>query len=268
VRLLALLLALPLLTSVLVSSPADAGRAHHVVGADISWPQCPKDVGIKSRRGMDLPMPRASARYVVIGLTNGPGFFPNPCIKSQVRWAKRHHVWTAAYAVTTYPRARQLAKYGTTGPHSSTYLHGKLWNAGYAEAEFNIATMKGVHLTSPIVWVDVEPYSVRPWTRHRTRNAAVVQGAVQGYQDAGLKVGFYSTQLLWRSIVDHLHYGLPEWRTAGPRTMAAALRMCSHDPIQGGRAVLAQWWDDDRDFGVTCPGHSSRPHLRKYFHRY
>ena len=267
-RVRAVLLLVVSLVVATVPSVATATRPHHVVGADISWPQCPKNVGIPSRRGLDKPMPLRTARYVVVGLTNGPGFFPNPCITSQVRWVKRHHVWTAAYAVTTYPRPRQLAKYGTTGPHSSTHLHGRLWNTGYAEAEFNVATMERVHLTSPIVWVDVEPYSVRPWTRNRARNAAVVEGAVQAYRDAGLKVGFYSTQLMWRGIVGRLRYGLPEWRTAGPRTMADALRMCSRDPIQGGRAVLAQWWNDDRDFDVTCPGHGSRAQLREYFHRY
>ena len=29
-------------------------------------------------------MPVDEARYVIIGLTNGPGFYPNPCLASQV----------------------------------------------------------------------------------------------------------------------------------------------------------------------------------------
>jgi len=261
-------LAVVAVLSASTQGPANARRDRHVVGADISWPQCPKNTGIPSRRGMDLPMPRRTARFVIVGLTNGPGFFPNPCIDSQMRWIRRHHVWAAAYAVTTYPRDRQLAKYGTSGPHSSRHLLGKLWNAGYAEARFNLATMDRVHLESPIVWVDVEPYSVRPWTRNHARNAAVVRGAVQGYEDAGLRVGFYSTQRLWRGIVGQLRFGYPEWRTAGPQSQRDALQMCGRDGIQGGRAVLAQWWGDTRDFDITCPHHSSRRQLVRYFRRY
>src|SRR5689334_16441916 len=141
-------------------------------------------MGIPERQGEDKPMPLRTARYVVVGLTNGPGFHPNPCLKRQVGWVRRHHVRAAAYAVTTYPTPRQLAHHGTSGPHPHRALLGRLWNTGYAQAEFNLRTMRAVHLASPVVWVDVEPYSVRPWTGNRTRNAAVVKGAVQAYRDA------------------------------------------------------------------------------------
>ena len=264
-----LIIVVTLVASMVPGLATAGGTGHPVVGADISWPQCPKNTGIPTRRGMDLPMPRHTSRFVVLGLTNGPGFFPNPCLRSQVRWVKRHHLWAGAYAVTTYPRPHQLEKYGTTGPHSHRHLHGRLWNAGWAEALYNIATMERVHVTAPMVWVDVEPYTVRPWTRFRDRSAAVVRGAVRGYEHAGLRVGFYSTQRLWRGIVGRrIDFGYPEWRTAGPTSQHAARGMCSRDPIQGGRAVLAQWWNDVRDFDVTCPGHSRPKRLERYFHKY
>ena len=59
-----------------------------VEGGDLSWPQCPKGMGIKERRTLGLPKPLDSAEYVVIGLTNGPAFTPNPCLADQVEWAK------------------------------------------------------------------------------------------------------------------------------------------------------------------------------------
>ena len=63
-------------------------RAGAVLGGDISWPQCPKGMGIPEKRSLGLPMPLPSAQYVVIGLTNGPGFVANPCLADHVAWAK------------------------------------------------------------------------------------------------------------------------------------------------------------------------------------
>jgi hypothetical protein len=251
----------------LVTEPATAATTR-VVGGDVSWPNCPKGMGIPSRRSEGKPMPTADAKYVVIGLTNGPGFYPNPCLGSQVKWAKNHHMWTAAYAMTTYPTAARIRQHGTTGPHTHKYLYGKLWNTGYAQAQFNVASMKRVALTSPMVWVDVEPYPVAPWSSSRADNAAVVEGVVKGYQDAGYRVGFYSTQSLWAGVVGNLRFGYPEWRTAGQTSMSSALYKCDHYPIQGGRAVMAQWWDSQRDHGVMCPGYGTASTMKRYFHKY
>jgi hypothetical protein len=49
-----------------------------VTGGDVSWPQCPKGMGIPQKRSLGLPMPVPSAKFVILGLTNGPGFTPNP----------------------------------------------------------------------------------------------------------------------------------------------------------------------------------------------
>ena len=57
-----------------------------VLGADISWPQCPRGMGIPQKQGQGSPMPLDAARYVILGLTNGPGFYANPCLASQVAW--------------------------------------------------------------------------------------------------------------------------------------------------------------------------------------
>src|SRR6478672_8225031 len=55
-----------------------------VTGGDVSWPQCPKGMGIPQKRSLGLPMPQSSAKFVLVGLTNGPGFTPNPCLADQV----------------------------------------------------------------------------------------------------------------------------------------------------------------------------------------
>jgi len=174
-------------------------------------------MGTAGHRGYGLPMPSASAQFVVIGLTNGVGYHPNQCLASQVAWAKAHHVYTAAYAMTTYPTTRQLATYGLKGPYEGTGLATRLANAGYAQALFNVASMRRAELVSPIVWVDVEPTSIAPWTKNIAANKAVIDGVLRGYQAAGFKVGIYSNRIGYRKILGSTRYGLPEWRTAGPR---------------------------------------------------
>jgi hypothetical protein len=265
----AILLTLTVLAGTFLAGAAPAEAAGTTLaGNDISWPQCPKGMGIPERRSEGQPMPPQSSRFVVIGLTNGPGFYPNPCVAAQVAFAKRRHLYAAAYAMTTYPTASQLTRYGLRGPYRGTDKLTKLRNAGYAQAQFNVATMKAAGLRSPIVWVDVEPYKVRPWSKSIAGNRAVVQGTTQAYLKAGLRVGYYSTPYLWGSILGSIDYGRPEWRATGHSSRATALASCKAASIQGGRAVLGQWVYANRDWDVICPGHTTTAALKQYFVKY
>ncbi len=255
-----LLMALVVLAGTLIMAPTPATAVDELPrkGADVSWPNCPKGMGIPSRRTKGLPMPKPHARFVVIGLTNGPGFYPNPCIADQVEWVRKRGLHIGTYAMTTYPKPRQLARYGDTGPWSATGLRNRLRNAGYAQAAFNLETMRRVGLDSSFIWVDVEPYPVAPWTDNRRRNKAVLDGVLRGYQDAGLEVGFYTSPGPWRDIIGTARYGLPEWRTAGGHPWSDtdyshARRMCGVTSVQGGPILMAQWWDTRRDYNVLCP---------------
>lgn len=97
----------------------------------------------------------------------------------------------------------------------------------------------------------------------------MLDGALRGYRTAGIKVGFYSTKVLWTHIVDSARYQLPEWRTAGPRTMATARGRCAGPySFQGGPAVLAQWWISSADYDLTCPSPNTPALLKAYFHKY
>lgn len=252
-------LAAVLLPILSVSSAAPAGSAATasspttVVGGDVSWPQCPVGMGIRERRSLGLPLPGARARFVVIGLTNGPAFTPNPCLAEQVTWSRSRALPVSAYAVATWPTVRQLALHGTTGPYSGTTRRSRLRNVGHAEGTYNMARLAAVGLTVPHVWIDVEHYPVRPWSGDRRANRAVVRGIVRAYQDAGIQTGFYSTTLQWPDIVGAVRWGLPEWHTAGPRGKAVALTRCTEPSFQGGPIVLAQWWTSTADHDVICP---------------
>ena len=237
-----------------------------VLGADISWPQCPKGMGIPQRRTLGLPMPLPEATYVVVGLTNGPGFTANPCLASQVEWIRQRHLLAAAYAVVSQPDKAAVTSYGGRGPFDGTTDLGALANTGYQQALANVATMRGAGLDSPIVWVDVEHVPDFEWSADLEANGAVVQGATRGYADAGYAVGIYSTPYLWREVVGDLALDLPEWRAAGQTSQAEALERCGDDwQIQGGDAVLGQWVQGQRDLDVTCPGVTD---LGQWFRQY
>jgi hypothetical protein len=238
-----------------------------VLGNDISWPQCPKGMGIPEKRTLGLPMPVPEAKYVIIGLTNGPGFTPNPCLASQVQWVKERNLLAGAYAVTSYPDDRTLEQYRNQGPFDGGTTLGALSNVGYQQAKYNVATMRRAGLTSPVIWIDVEPVPTFVWSSDTTANSAVVRGVARGYTDAGYRIGAYSTQALWQTVVGDLRLGIPEWRAAGQTSREEALRRCGPERMyQGGQAVLSQWVEASRDFNVTCPGTSRRMHL--WFHQY
>jgi hypothetical protein len=251
-----------LLGGVTAGAPAQAAPVR-VIGNDVSWPQCPAAGGV----GYGLPMPHRSSRFVVVGLTQGRAFLPNPCLRWQVDHAKRRQLYTAAYAFTSYPNSAELRRYDA-GPYRGTDAATRLRNYGYHQARFNVATMNRAGLRSPIVWVDVEPSKKRPWAKNTRYNAAVIEGSLRGYRRSGLKVGIYSTVYLWDTIAGRAEYGLPEWRTAGKRGHAVAEQRCAEESIQGGGAVLAQWWTTRVDWNVTCPGYGTVAALKRYFRKY
>jgi hypothetical protein len=225
-----------------------------LTGQDVSWPQCPPGMGIPEKRSAGLPMPETTAQFMVIGLTNGPGFVANPCVADQVAFARERKLLTAAYSVISGPT--RFSPRGLTGEQ-----------LGYQQARFNIATMKRVGLVTPIVWLDVESVPKFDWGSDKQANAAVIRGAAKGYTDAGYAVGVYSTPYLYASVAGALRMNVPEWRAAGQTSRAEALSRCGSDwVIQGGRGVLGQWVDSGRDRNTTCPGATAQ--LGRWFHQY
>jgi hypothetical protein len=247
-------------------------RAHnhwrHAGGRDISWPQCPTNVGFGGRNGLGQPMPDPGVGFVVVGLTNGRAFTPNPCLGEHLAWVRNHVAAAAAYAFAAFPSRAQLRRHRNHGPYDGRTGFGALKNSGHAAARYNIRVMRQHGFTTPHVWLDVEPSSSHPWSHRRQLNRAVVRGWIRGYRDAGYTVGVYSTPLLWRHILGGFRPGLPEWRTAGPASPGAALAKCRGESIQGGPAVIAQWWTSSRDFDRLCPSAERRTTMATYFHQW
>jgi hypothetical protein len=247
-----------LLSGAAVSVPASAsvlpGATTRAYGADISWPNCPKGMGIPTRPSLGLPMPTAAAQFVVLGLTNGPGFTRNPCLASQVSWVRDRHLWAGAYAVTSYPTAAQLAAYGGSGTAAQ-----RLFRAGAAEAQYSIRAMRRAGLRAPLVWVDVEPVTSAPWSASAARNNAVLNGAIAAYRGAGLKVGLYSYAYAWKQITGGRQLPtVATWVPSGSTLRSAAVARCGQRSFSGGKVYLGQWTVDDRDHDITCSGVTSR----------
>lgn len=238
---------------------------YRVPGQDISWPQCPPNVGIRDLKGLSQPMPYEDIRFLIIGLTNGRSFTRNPCLKMHLDWARRHHVWTAAYAFTTFPHDWQVRRLGDTGPYNGRRWLGRVQNTAWKTAIFNIRTMREHDFRSPHIWIDVEASSSRPWTGNKQWNRAVLDAWIKAYRDSGHTVGIYSSRYIWQGIMGQHRMGLPEWRTAGPASPRAALARCRERSFQGGHGILAQWWDNRRDYDRMCPGFQGQATMRRFF---
>ena len=108
--------------------PATAGTAA-LVARDVSFPQC----------GSALPRTKGAVSGV-LGANNGTSFSRNPCLVSELRWAKRLEAPPAFYANTGNPGSVRSTHWpvGQTTPKSCTasdanslgcsYDYG--WNAG------------------------------------------------------------------------------------------------------------------------------------------
>ncbi len=216
---------------------------------------------LPKKPGKGLPLPGPDAQFVVIGLTNGPGFYPNPCLAWEVADAKKRHLRTAAYAFTTLPNPAQVLQYGGSGPYSSKTRLGRVRNAAHAEARINLDSLRRAHLATPIIWMDVEPQPyLEPWGADVVTNRAVLFAVQKAYRAAGYLTGFYSSATPWRTITGDLQDPSPTWVSAGPRGQATARAMCAAPSFSGGVPVLAQWWPDDvRDLDLTCdPAQAAR----------
>lgn len=242
---------LTLVMSLLVA--AHPAQAATLSGHDISWPQCPAAAG-----GFGLPLPPTSSQFVVLGLTKGLPFTENPCLGSQLTWVRTNSKPAQAYTMAAFPTASQLVSYGSKGPWSAATRAGQLSNVGYSQASFAVATMARNSFRPGMVWIDVEPRPAQPWptatAAAQRENRFVIEGVMRGLKAAGFSYGLYSFTSGWASITASWHLpGVPVWATAGRLDYPTeAQDRCVQPSFSGGRVYLSQWYDDVRDYDITC----------------
>ena len=234
-----------------VPTPAPSAVPKLLIGGDISWPSCPVGTpgALPKKPGKGLPIPAGRASFVVIGLTNGPGFYPNPCLAWEVQEARRRGLATAAYAFTTMPNPSQVKAFGG------------LVRAVKEQVRINVRSMKRAGLRTPIVWIDVEPQTyLEPWGTDTATNRLVIRTAQAEYRAAGYRTGLYSSDTPWKHITGGMRDDGPTWVTVGPRGEDAARTKCAGPTFSGGKALLAQWWDDEtQDKDLVCPDVDADP---------
>ena len=240
-------------TAPAVAPPAAAAP---LFGHDISWPQCPPN---------GQPMPPTTTEFVIIGLTRGLPFTENPCLQFHVDWQETNGVPAHGYVVVAFPTAAQLSTYGSQGPWSARTRAGQLSNTGYAAAQFALSSLRRVGFTAPTIWIDVEPRSAQPWPTatpaQQRENRLVVEGTMRAFRDAGFGYGLYSYLAGWQEITGSWWLpGVPVWATAGRLDYPDEARdRCVQPSFSGGRVLVSQWYDDTRDYDLTCGTYAFAP---------
>lgn len=207
-------------------------------------------------------MPPTTTQFVVVGLTKGLPFTENPCLGSQLTWVRTNSKPAHGYTMAAFPTASQLVSYGSQGPWSAASRAGQLSNVGYAEASFAVATMARNSFRPAMVWIDVEPRTAQPWptatAAAQRENRYIIEGVMRGLRDAGFSYGLYSFTSGWASITASWYLpGVPVWATAGRLDYPTeAQDRCVQASFSGGRVYLAQWYDDVRDYDITCSNYA------------
>ncbi|MGV1005688.1 MAG: hypothetical protein ACOYEV_13205 [Candidatus Nanopelagicales bacterium] len=242
----------------LLTVPA-AVPASYALGNDISWPNCPKGMGVAGRRTQGMPLPDATAEYVIIGLTNGRAFTRNPCLTSHLQMAASRGLATSAYTMLSYPNATERRRYAKSGPYSARSISGQVSNVGYAQAKYALNTMTAAGFAAPLVWIDVEPRAERAWSRNKWYNRALISGAIRAARDRGIASGIYTYATAWKAIVGAWRVDAPLWAPSHTRAgtqeakKADAISSCERASFTGGPLVITQWVHGNRDYNVICP---------------
>lgn len=242
-------------------------------GYDISYPQC----------GHAYPSGQA---FGVVGVNGGLANNPNPCLPSELTWARSSPGLTspqqppASVYLNTADPGNGVADWPTPangsagGPTPYGNCDGS-WSPacayvyGQQRASYSYGLVSssgaGVDPASAPWWLDVE--TVNSWAGPQSNpnwagvNIATVQGFVAGLRGAGATaaIGFYSTASQWQAITaqnaqttpSYFPTSDPDW-VAGAGSASQAQANCGAS-FTGGRVALAQFPYGGYDADVACP---------------
>jgi hypothetical protein len=243
-------------------APSPSEGTESLLGNDVSWPQC----------GKDLPKGQA---FGIVGVNKGLANTTNPCLTEQLAWATTSSGGTAQPEVSLYVNTANPGSAGSWWPTSDEYPvgtpvpnpygpckvkdYGKAcaYMYGYAKA-WDDAYIRGISNPAAYVWwLDVE--TGNSWsTTDKDANRAVLEGMTAFFRSIKAKgVGIYSTGSQWSQIVGTVSspsnlYSLPSW-LAGARTVTGARGNCSNQPLTaGGTVTLTQFVSRGFDYDYSC----------------
>lgn len=197
-------------------------------GYDVSYPQCRST----------LP---STAAFGIVGVNGGAPLTSNKCFAEQIRWAQR----TGAYAVYI-----NTSNSGADDP----VAYGRRLAEDAIKRE-RAAGVSGIG----VWWLDVE--LTNTWRGTQQENATVLAAMAARLQEAGVRVGIYSSPQQWQEIAGDWEPGLPVWNATGPGTRAAALKACSEE-FAGSTTAIVQWvgriGSRQLDHNEICPAWRDR----------
>jgi hypothetical protein len=198
------------------------------VGYDVSYPQC----------GRSLP---AKAAFGIVGINGGAPLTSNKCFGTQFDWA-RGLPGRAVYINTSWSGRGDPVEYG------------RRLVTDAIERE-RAAGVRGVSMW----WLDVE--LANTWNGTQQENATVLDAMAAQLQEAGVRVGIYSSPAMWAEIAGDWSPGLPVWNATGPGTRARALASCS-ESFAGSTSGMVQWVQKSGtrllDHNEICPAWKNR----------
>lgn len=212
-----------------VVPPKAAPASVSGVGYDVSYPQCRST----------LPSSRA---FAIVGVNGGAPLTSNACFAEQVSWARKSPAGYAVYINTSYTGKGDPVAYGR-----------KLVDDAIEREHAS-----GVSGTS-MWWLDVE--LTNTWTGTQQENATVLAAMAARLQEAGVRVGIYSSPAQFEEIAGGWEPGLPVWNATGPGTEQAALDACS-ESFAGSTSAIVQWVQKKGsrmlDHNLVCPAWKNR----------
>lgn len=265
-----------LLTPATLAAPKPSGSATKTpLGIDISWPQC----------GKSVPTDQA---FGIVGVNGGLATTTNPCLKDQLVWASKSRGGTTQekvqlYVNTANPGGLKTASWpqsnidpagGTApNPYGTCDASDSLacaWQYGWNRALEDIrdrftpaATRAGLtsSAASYIWWLDVETentWKLSGSTFDDQSNVADLEGMTAYFQQAGARVGLYSTGAQWSQITGNAVTpasnlnALTNWRPGGA-SQKTAQQACTAAPLTaGGKVVLTQFVSRGIDYNLSC----------------
>ena len=277
--LLGLLHVLKLLTKVLLAvtlaaagfvvvlvGPSSAQSVTASTGYDISYPQCASTITYP-------------AGFGVVGVNDGHPYSTNPCLASEVTWAKSTIAGVPAFYMNTDdPGPSDTSNWpisgsgpqSCTGGNSTTCAYDYGWGAAkvsFANA-INAETADGsasptTAVTSANWWLDVETgnhwevieSAYGPSSASLNNDQSMLLGAIAYLTSVGVtNLGIYSTAQQWNTITGTpptAFKTIPAWMPGYP-TLAAAEAACALPSFDGGRVAMIQYPMNGLDGDYAC----------------
>ncbi len=266
-KILRVLLGLSLLCTVqlVTALSASAQTTNASTGFDVSFPQC----------GRSLP----EAGFGIVGVNGGHPFSTNPCLASELAWAKTTTSGAPSFYMNTgspgpadtslWPTS-QTSPVACSGANSPACSYDWGWNAAKVSYEnaLTAETQDGASSPSTAVigakwWLDVETGNMwesieaayGPTTASQLIDQSMLLGSIAYLKSAGVSdIGIYSTAQQWHTITGTpptAFSSIPVWMPGYP-TLAAAEAACALSSFTGGRVAMIQYPSQGLDGDYIC----------------